>query len=809
MPVLLDFSRINSVAWTVILATLPLCFLARLPDQHILMQAFFCTSLFFFSPSKWIRAAGVFLLLASWALLNGQIMLSHIEKMTQNVIDVRVKIMRVIPNLTDVDLNSSLEAKTPKKPRLIVSILEKDGRTQFPSLYATLSLEKARIDYANPQQIRRSPANTGRTALPGDSTVYNTSKSIDIEWCAGQEWRMRVRFRPVHASLNEGGFDAQRAAIANRMPLQGQLLSAQPLSLHCSWRDKVIKKIQAAYQHLPWHSVISALAFGDRSEMSLYTRDILRDTGTAHLLAISGMHIGLAALFGHLLVRLFQGLLPARHISHSLPLLVGTAIGCAYTWLSGSSPPSLRAMTALLLWYLIRRSGLYCSGWQIWGLCVGILLFIDPLTILSDSFWLSVIAVAALLFWYQWFPLPAYFSEKKRWLFLRLLHLQIGIMILLLPLQCIIFRGVSLTALQANMLAIPIISFITVPTILTAIILPSELSSPFWWLSDRSLEILFSGLSWLPKGWMKLDESTISWIFLIYPVLIFYRLGWLKSAIGTLSGICFAVHLWRINEQTPEWRLDMLDVGQGLSVVISQGKKAILYDTGNRWITRDGTINDSGKQVLIPWLHWKGITPEQIVVSHKHLDHTGGLESLKRAWPTVNIRSALGQLGHLPCEAGESWQWQGLYLRVLWPLAGNQRGENNDSCVLMVDDGSRRVLLTGDLEAAGEAELVARYRDSLHVTILQVPHHGSRTSSTPLLLRTLKAEAALASVSRYNIWRLPSESVKKRYNEQGIAWYESARSGQISVQFFPTRFSILTFRDHLSPRWYHQWFGNR
>ncbi|VTM90420.1 ComEC family competence protein [Raoultella ornithinolytica] len=120
----------------------------------------------------------------------------------------------------------------------------------------------------------------------------------------------------------------------------------------------------------------------------------------------------------------------------------------------------------------------------------------------------------------------------------------------------------------------------------------------------------------------------------------------------------------------------MLDVGQGLAMVIEREGAAILYDTGLAW--PDG---DSGQQIIIPWLRWHHLRPEGVVLSHEHLDHRGGLNSLLKAWPELWIRSPLGWRGHLPCRRGESWRWRGLTFRVLWPLPDSSLTGNNRSCV--------------------------------------------------------------------------------------------------------------------------------
>ncbi len=142
-------------------------------------------------------------------------------------------------------------------------------------------------------------------------------------------------------------------------------------------------------------------------------------------------------------------------------------------------------------------------------------------------------------------------------------------------------------------------------------------------------------------------------------------------------------------------------------------------------------------------------------------------------------------------------------------LASNvsQLGENNDSCVVSVDDGSVRLLLTGDLETEAERQLVRLEKQQLKADILQVPHHGSRSSSSRILLRSIPGHTAIASVARYNAWQMPAKSVLRNYREHAYDWRDTGQSGQISIKIEANTVQVFSFREQLVPRWYHQWFG--
>ncbi|AGN87959.1 hypothetical protein H650_23390 [Enterobacter sp. R4-368] len=356
-------------------------------------------------------------------------------------------------------------------------------------------------------------------------------------------------------------------------------------------------------------------------------------------------------------------------------------------------------------------------------------------------------------------------------------------------------------------MAIPLVTFITVPLILLGMLLhligPVTGELACWYLADKTLDFLFAFLHWLPAGWLNVDMRWQWLAWLPWLALIVWRLH-LWPNVPALCLVCLTLltlPFWR-NERQGEWAVHMLDVGQGLAMVIERNGKAILYDTGVAW-----PGGDSGQQLIIPWLRWHALQPEGVILSHEHLDHRGGLDSLLETWPALWIRSPLGWAAHQPCFRGQQWQWQGLTFTVHWPLSGTGTKGNNRSCVVRVDDGQHSFLLTGDIEAAGEMAMLSHYWTHLQSTLVQVPHHGSNSSSSLPFVQRIGGEAALASASRYNAWRFPSIKVIDRYREQGYRWYDTPHQGQLTVSFTPQGWEIHSLRDQLLPRWYHQWFG--
>lgn len=183
----------------------------------------------------------------------------------------------------------------------------------------------------------------------------------------------------------------------------------------------------------------------------------------------------------------------------------------------------------------------------------------------------------------------------------------------------------------------------------------------------------------------------------IFPMVLTGGMA-IKRLANVASNVCgcrLADVLAAVAKPRPdEWQVYMLDVGQGLAMVIARNGKAILYDTGLAW-----PEGDSGQQLIIPWLHWHNLEPEGVILSHEHLDHRGGLDSILHTWPMLWIRSPLNWEHHQPCVRGEAWQWQGLRFSAHWPLQGSNDKGNNHSCVVKIDDGTNSILLTGDIEA--------------------------------------------------------------------------------------------------------------
>lgn len=747
---------INQISSAVIIGTLPLLLWHTLPPLWVCPALLVLTLAgSYVAPKPAVCWLGVMLLALVWSLIHAHLSLKQVDRLYQHQVNVQGRV-------------TSLALSDEPEERYAITLYQVEGQGLFPPVTAWVE-------------------------WPPQGTVR----------CAGQTWQLQMALRPVHSQLNEGGFDRQRWAMARHQLLEGRVITATPLDLSCGWRQRVIQYAQRILPATHHQGILLALAFGESRFLDRETKLLLQQTGVAHLMAISGLHIGMAALFGWVLARGLQILLPGRYIGHRFPLLLSGAVALLYIMLSGVNPPAVRSGIALGLWLLLRLCAIRCSGWQVGLWTMALILAVNPLMVLSDSFWLSCFAVGALLFWFHWCPLPVRYATGWRWLGLRWLHLQLCMFMLLVPLQIAIFHGLSLASLPANLWAVPLLSFLVVPLILLALCLLwlPAIAGTLWQGADGVLGWALAPLTWLQSGWIEWDQRALYWSGVGWLAVVVWRLGIVKQAVPVmvLTGVII-VHLNA--PPVAQWRVDMLDIGHGLAVLIEKEGRGVLYDTGNRW-----PGGSSAEQTILPFLRWRHVTLEEIIISHAHLDHQGGLAALQKAFPHATLRSSQRGLPGLPCQQGEQWQWRGLHFQALWPKRLAEQAGNNDSCVVKVSDGTHHLLLTGDIEWEAEQQLLREQRPALTATILQAPHHGSNTSSIAPFLRAVQPQIAIASASRYNVWRLPSIRVRRRYQAAGIPWRDTSRSGQLSVLFSSDSWELQGFREQIVPRWYHQRFG--
>lgn len=611
----------------------------------------------------------------------------------------------------------------------------------------------------------------------------------------GQRWQLHVRLKRPHGFANPGGFDYEgwlfqhriRATGYVRRPEQARYLgeAGWPYSLE-RLRARVRQALQQAIPAGAERAVILALAIGERSELDGAHWAVLTRTGTNHLLAISGLHIGLVAGLGFWLgawlwSRRSRALLwlPAAKAGGLLALLAGTF----YAALAGFSLPTQRALIMLCvvvaaLWWQRRSSASHTLALAL----LAVLVF-DPLAVMATGLWLSFAAVACIVYVMEGrLQRP---GRVQSWL-----RIQGGLGLGLLPLLAGYFQRASLIAPLANLFAVPVVGLFIVPLTLAGVMLVliwpragQALLGLDAWLVARLWQVL-DGLSGFPLAeWVAPMPGSGALIVAGLGVLLLLAPRGVPARwLGT---VLLLPLLWPLPDRplAGEARFTLLDVGQGLAAVVETRHHVLVYDTGPRFSSRF----DTGRAVVAPYLIARGYRAiDTLIISHGDNDHRGGTRSLLAAIPAARVLSSVprrlaadGVQDRVEtCRRGQQWRWDGVVFRLLAPQASRGRG-NNDSCVLAVQAGPSRLLLSGDIEAAAETELLANDAAGLRADILVVPHHGSRTSSTPGFVQAVAPAYALFATGYRNRYHFPYPPVAARYRAQHARLLETAHSGAL------------------------------
>lgn len=603
----------------------------------------------------------------------------------------------------------------------------------------------------------------------------------------GQRWQLRVKLKRPHGFANPGGFDYEQWLFANgysatgyvRRSATARLLGTAAGDGIDTLRQAVAGRIEAALPGAPRQGIVRALAIGDRGRMSDGDWQVLTRTGTNHLVAISGLHIGLVAGFAWWLVlRLvrFNSRLCLWRPAQDFAAVAALCVATAYAALAGFSIPTQRALIMIavfmLAWLWRRRATSFDS------LCLALLLVLlwDPMAVLAPGFWLSFTAVAVIF--------ASLTGQLQAVTYLRQWgRLQLAISLGLLPLLVILFGRVSLVAPLANLLAIPWVSFVSVPLVFIAMLLaPFDLVWP-WQLAAYSLDGLFLLLEPL-ANWSYASLAlpvAPGWTFV--PALLGVLIVFLPRGLpGRWLGLLGLVPMLVLRPAVPasgEVLVHVLDVGQGLSVVVRSHGHNLVYDSGPAFGT-----TDAGETVLVPFLRSQGISRlDRLVISHADQDHNGGTASLLAAVPVDTILA--GQPGAVPggavqCRQGMSWRWDGVEFAILAPADTElaSPSDNNHSCVLRISTARASLLLTGDIEAAVEHRLVAEQRAALSSDVLLAPHHGSRSSSTAAFIEAVRPAHVVYTVGYRNRYHLPNRRVVDRYD--GAMAYRTDADGMLS-----------------------------
>jgi competence protein ComEC len=649
-------------------------------------------------------------------------------------------------------------------------------------------------------------------------SLYNAMPTLHV----GDVWTFIVRLKRPHGFQNPGGFDYEAHLFQLRVRASGYVREHEPYRLLAPlgtladgllpgyrldrFRQQLSARIQTLLPDNRFAPMITAFANGDDDAIPDDQWQVLTRTGTSHLIAISGMNIGLVAGLVFFLARWLWSLpgttvlrVPASLVAASAALLA--ALG--YAALAGFAIPTQRALVMLAVAlggvFLRRRT----APSALLAVALLAVLLVDPLAVMAPGFWLSFAAVAVILYTVAGTNVQGWKERLVAWG-----RLQWAIAAGLLPLLLLLFQQVSLSGPFANLVAIPVVEMLVIPATLLGVagsfVLPASLAAWPFLLAAKALTMLWpllellaqlEGAQWTqhnPPLWT-LGAALVGVLLLLAPRGIPAR--WL--------GLVWLLPMFLVRPPLPapgEARLTLLDVGQGLAVVVQTAGHTLVYDTGARLSARF----DAGRAVVVPFLRHAGVTRvDTLIVSHGDNDHIGGSTSLLAALPVTRVLSSVPE--RLPnaeaCQSGQAWEWDGVRFVMLHPQADTQLAGNNRCCVLRVETRSGQALLPGDIAAKAEHELLERTAEQLRADLLVTPHHGSKTSSTEAFVDAVRPQVALLPVGYRNRYHHPHPLVEARYRERGILLADSASAGAITVELGGPGLSLQRYRETQRRYW--------
>jgi len=609
---------------------------------------------------------------------------------------------------------------------------------------------------------------------------------------AGERWQLTVRLKRPHGMMNPGGMDYELWLFSKSIGATGyvrdggQNVKIPPMNrwmMVQSWRQSLHDRLSSILGSQEFAGIQKALVLGDENEITPDQWDVLRRTGTAHLVAISGSHIALIAGWCFLTARwVTSGLCLLRWPPPAVAALCAVVAAWFYSALADFAIPTQRAlvMIVIVMAGLILQRHLRTLHTLLLA-CLGVVVY-DPMAVMSAGFWLSYGAVALILFTLSYRLVPAG-SPESLW------QINWATAVGLAPLLLWFFGQVPLVSPLANLVAVPVIGLVVIPLCL--------LGTVALFIHAAAAAALFTVAEWLLGGvWIVLDLLArlplAQWSKSQPPFwTIIFAVGgsvWILAPRGIpgrwLGWILFLPALTWHPEQPlrGDFDLTLLDVGQGLAAVIRTERHTLVFDAGARISDRF----DMGSAVVAPFLRDAGINRvDTLVVSHGDIDHAGGVDSLFRLIPIGLQYSSLPEIlpsnRAIACRAGQDWLWDGVRFEFLSPE--DRSGNDNDlSCVLRVSSADHSALLTGDIEQGTEEKLVRRFGDRLRSEVLIVPHHGSKTSSSRSFLARVAPRFALIPAGHLNRFGFPHQTVLQRLRDASAIALTTASEGAIAIR---------------------------
>ncbi|VVC75907.1 hypothetical protein AQUSIP_12080 [Aquicella siphonis] len=611
----------------------------------------------------------------------------------------------------------------------------------------------------------------------------------------GDKWRLLVRLKRIHGTENLGAFDFEAWALQKGLRAIGTVIrsDANRLADH-RWHHYPVQQIRHHLQEKmlyylppdPASQWLMALVTGERQNMAQNDWQVLRNTGTNHLMAIGGLHIGIMSGFSYFVImwlwRRCPWLVlrvPAKHAGLAGAFLIASIYGA----LSGFLIPAQRAcvMFAASIFAMLFNKTL--SAWRAWSIALLCVLLINPLSVLTESFWLSFGTIALIIYgmscrvspsgwWWKW--------GRVQWV------IGVGLM----PMTLMLFQQCSLVSFIANSIAIPWLAFCILPICFLGVIflyVSPLIGVVLLTLAAKSLSLLWLTLSWisrLPVAVWHLNIpnhfifilTTLGFMILLLPA------GWPGRWLGVFWML--PVLFWHAPKPDKgHFWMTLLDVGQGLAVVIQTRHHVLVYDAGPNIANQ----SDAGERIVVPYLRTLAIRKlDKLVISHGDNDHLGGAQAVINAVTVQAIETSVPEKIKTAytryCQRGRTWQWDGVNFSYLYPGDGDFHLGNDSSCVLRIDNGMHQILLPGDIEKFAEKQLIAHYPGELKSDILIAPHHGSKTSGLVAFIQSVHPRYVIYSTGYRNRYHFPHTHVAAAYQRLQAVAYNTADTGMLQFK---------------------------
>jgi competence protein ComEC len=488
----------------------------------------------------------------------------------------------------------------------------------------------------------------------------------------------------------------------------------------------------------------------------------------------------------------------------------GVVLATAYALFSGWGVPSQRTVIMLAVVVGLRLSVRRWPWPVVWLLAMVAVLLLDPWALLQPGFWLSFVAVGILFATdpgQRLARLAQAELEPRARRSLRaaagLLREQSVVTVALAPLTLLLFGQFSVVGFLANLLAIPWVTLVITPLAMLGVVLPL-----LWEAAALAVQAQAAVLQWLAQWpWAAIHRAIppapLALAGVLGGVLLVLRLPWAVRGAGLL--LVWPVLLWAPpRPAVGQFELLAVDVGQGSAVLVRTARHTLLYDAGPRYSPE----SDAGQRVIVPLLRALGEAPQTVVVSHRDSDHAGGMVAVRSAWPQARWLSSFDAEPAQRCVAGQRWRWDGVDFEVLHPQPAHYGPDgqgllssNAMSCVLRVASAQHSAWLGGDIDAEQETRLALAQPDA-RATVLLAPHHGSLTSSSPVLLNTLRPRWVLVQSGYRNRFNHPAPAVLERYRQRGMRWVTSADCGAATWRSAEPD-AVQCQRDESRRYWHH------